>query len=146
MASVGQALAHRGPDASAEWVDDEQGVAFAHRHLSIIDVSPAGAHPMVFASGRLVLCSNCKVYNASDIHAVIAAQLAADGPATGYDDKKIDERTYIINSVVSEVAIHQQGKDLALVPAAKKCQANGSHILLCKKPLSKCGAPCTTEI
>ena len=38
-------LSHRGPDADGVWVDQNTGVAFGHRRLSIIDLSPMGAQP-----------------------------------------------------------------------------------------------------
>ena len=56
-------LTHRGPDANGVWADEAQGVAFGHRRLSIIDLSSAGAQPMVSASGRYVLTYNGELYN-----------------------------------------------------------------------------------
>ena len=40
-------LRHRGPDADGVWVDADAGVAFGHRRLSIVDLSAAGAQPMI---------------------------------------------------------------------------------------------------
>jgi asparagine synthase (glutamine-hydrolysing) len=57
------AIAHRGPDASDTWADAGAGLAFGHRRLSIIDLSPAGAQPMTSAEGRYVLSYNGEVYN-----------------------------------------------------------------------------------
>ena len=37
-----RAIAHRGPDDSGLWIDEEVGVGFGHRRLSIVDLSPAG--------------------------------------------------------------------------------------------------------
>ncbi len=57
--------------------------------------------------------------------------LAADGPSTGYDDKQIDETTFVVNSVVSEVTTVQQAQDLALVHAAKLGESrNFSHFIV----------------
>jgi asparagine synthase (glutamine-hydrolysing) len=61
LARACAALARRGPDAEA--VFREPGVAFGHRRLSILDLSPAGAQPMQSPDGRYVIVHNGEVYN-----------------------------------------------------------------------------------
>ena len=56
-------LAHRGPDDVGVWVDPIPGVAFGHRRLAIIDLSPTGHQPMTSACGRYVLVFNGEIYN-----------------------------------------------------------------------------------
>lgn len=70
-------LAHRGPDESGLWVDEANGVALAHRRLSILELSPAGSQPMISASGRYVVSFNGEIYN----HLALREELAAAGAA-----------------------------------------------------------------
>ena len=60
---MGHAILHRGPDAGAEWVDEPSMLALAHRRLSILDLSPAGAQPMEDVGGRFVIVFNGEIYN-----------------------------------------------------------------------------------
>ena len=66
-------LAHRGPDAQGVWLDDDAGLALGHTRLSIIDLSPAGAQPMLSACGRFAIAYNGEVYNAEDLRSNLAA-------------------------------------------------------------------------
>lgn len=68
-ADMATSLHHRGPDAGGVWVDPGAGLALGHRRLSIVDLSPAGAQPMVSADGRWVIAYNGEVYNADALRA-----------------------------------------------------------------------------
>lgn len=57
------AIQHRGPDDAGVWCDSENGVAFGHRRLSIIDLSPLGHQPMCSANERFVIIFNGEIYN-----------------------------------------------------------------------------------
>lgn len=73
------ALHQRGPDASGTWSDPSAGVALAHARLSILDLSPAGAQPMVSPNGRFVIVFNGEIYNHSRLRdELVAAGLAPE--------------------------------------------------------------------
>ena len=56
-------LKHRGPDASSEWLSSDGHCWLGHARLAILELSPAGAQPMVSASGRSVIVFNGEIYN-----------------------------------------------------------------------------------
>ncbi len=65
---LSEAIAHRGPDSSGVWANGH--VAMAHRRLSIIDTSPAGAQPMTTGESpepRLVIAYNGELYNDAEL-------------------------------------------------------------------------------
>ena len=66
---------HRGPDASGVWASDDHRVVLGHRRLAVVDLSPAGAQPMVSRDGRYVIAYNGEIYN----HASIRKKLLAEG-------------------------------------------------------------------
>lgn len=63
LRTMGDTIAHRGPDDAGVWVDDELTVGLIHRRLSIVDLSPAGHQPMASNSGRYILVFNGEIYN-----------------------------------------------------------------------------------
>jgi len=82
LATMAGTIAHRGPNDEGVWLDDEAGIGFAHRRLSILDLSPAGHQPMSSADGRFVISFNGEIYN----HAELRAELEQGGkaPAEGW--------------------------------------------------------------
>jgi len=64
---MADAIAHRGPDGWDSWADPAAGIAFAHRRLAVIDVTPTGAQPMVSIDGRWVITYNGEIYNTAEI-------------------------------------------------------------------------------
>ena len=68
-------MVHRGPDDEGSWVSDDGRVAFGHRRLSIVDLSPAGRQPMSNEDGSVWITYNGEVYN----HAELRPELEARG-------------------------------------------------------------------
>jgi asparagine synthase (glutamine-hydrolysing) len=67
-------MAHRGPDGAGVYVDPNRSIGLAHRRLSIIDLSEAGAQPMRTEDGALSIVYNGEVYNHLDLRADLAAR------------------------------------------------------------------------
>lgn len=72
-------IVHRGPDDAGVWLDEANGLALAHRRLSILDLSPAGHQPMVSASSRYVIAFNGEIYN----HLSLREALEKHAPSPG---------------------------------------------------------------
>ena len=64
---MSDAIRHRGPDGDGVWTDAMHGIAVSHRRLSIVDLSPTGAQPMVSHCGNLVMVYNGEVYNTAEL-------------------------------------------------------------------------------
>jgi asparagine synthase (glutamine-hydrolysing) len=71
LARMNDAMLHRGPDASGTWESETDshgwGALLAHRRLSILDLSPAGAQPMVDPVTGHVVVFNGEIYNFADL-------------------------------------------------------------------------------
>ncbi len=62
LRAMGDALRHRGPDDDGFWTCRTSGIGFAHRRLSIIDVS-GGHQPMANEDESVVVVFNGAIYN-----------------------------------------------------------------------------------
>ncbi len=56
-------IAHRGPDASGEWLSEDGCFWLGNTRLAILDLSPTGAQPMVDSATGNVLVVNGEIYN-----------------------------------------------------------------------------------
>lgn len=63
LREIRDAMTVRGPDGAGLWITDDGYMGLAHRRLSIIDLSDAGAQPMASADGRLHIVFNGEIYN-----------------------------------------------------------------------------------
>ncbi len=73
-------MVHRGPDASGVWASEDHRVVLGHRRLAIVDLSPAGAQPMLSRDERYVISYNGEIYN----HGMIRKKLLAEGRVPGF--------------------------------------------------------------
>jgi asparagine synthase (glutamine-hydrolysing) len=67
-------MAARGPDDVALWVSADDCCGLGHRRLSIIDLSSAGAQPMVSADGNLVVTYNGELFDHSALRSGLEAR------------------------------------------------------------------------
>lgn len=77
LRAMSSAMAHRGPDAEGFWLDAHDGIGLAHRRLSILDLSEAGAQPMLSVSGRYVVVFNGEIYNHLSLRQDLEVEAAA---------------------------------------------------------------------
>jgi asparagine synthase (glutamine-hydrolysing) len=68
---MGDALAHRGPDAEGFW--SEPGAGLVHRRLSIIDLA-GGDQPIANEDGSLQVVFNGEIYNFHELRAGLEAK------------------------------------------------------------------------
>ncbi len=60
---IREAMRPRGPDGAGLWISQDKRVALAHRRLSIIDLSEAGAQPMGTPDQSVWVVFNGEIYN-----------------------------------------------------------------------------------
>lgn len=69
LSAMSALIAHRGPDGDGVWSDRDGIVGFAHRRLSIIDLSDSAAQPMS-GHGGLTVTYNGEIYNYRELRDV----------------------------------------------------------------------------
>ena len=74
LAGMSEKIQHRGPDDQGIWVADDASVGFAHRRLSIVDLSTAGHQPMHSQDQRYVLTFNGEIYNYVELRQELEGQ------------------------------------------------------------------------
>ena len=73
VTAMAETLVHRGPDDSGVWVHAEDGIALAHRRLSIVDLTETGRQPMAGEDGRFWLTYNGEIYNFLELRSQLEA-------------------------------------------------------------------------
>lgn len=77
---MNERMYHRGPDDCGVWSTEDHRVVFGHRRLSIVDLSSAGAQPMVSHNGRYIIAYNGEIYNCD----LIKERLLREHKVTGF--------------------------------------------------------------
>lgn len=63
------AMAHGGPDDEGFYSHRDNGIAFGHRRLALIDLSAAGHQPMFYDERKYVISFNGEIYNYRELKA-----------------------------------------------------------------------------
>ncbi|MHB9073538.1 MAG: asparagine synthase (glutamine-hydrolyzing) [Desulfobaccales bacterium] len=71
---IREAMQSRGPDGAGLWLSQDKRVALAHRRLSIIDLSDAGAQPMGTADQSVWVVFNGEIYNYRELRKFLEAK------------------------------------------------------------------------
>ncbi len=67
-------MCSRGPDGAGIYLNSDERLGLAHRRLSILDLSEAGAQPMASADGSLVVTFNGEIYNYPELRRGLEAR------------------------------------------------------------------------
>jgi asparagine synthase (glutamine-hydrolysing) len=93
LTEIRDAMVHRGPDGGENWISNDGKVGFAHRRLSIIDLTTVANQPMSNENGRLWVVFNGEIYNHSDIRAELK-QLGGHEWKTDHSDTEVILHAY----------------------------------------------------
>ncbi|MBL6932866.1 MAG: asparagine synthase (glutamine-hydrolyzing) [Rhodospirillales bacterium] len=75
LVSMGNSMAHRGPDGEGTWISPDGNIGLAHRRLAIVDLSDKAAQPMSDGHDKAWITFNGEIYN----HALLRIELEKAG-------------------------------------------------------------------
>ncbi len=84
--SISDGMIHRGPDDAGLWINENNGICFSHRRLSIIDLSKAGSQPMTSLNKRFTIVFNGEIYNNWELRVELQKSLNYSFPWRGNSD------------------------------------------------------------
>ena len=71
-------IRHRGPDSRGEWSSSDGRTWLGHTRLAIVDLTEAGAQPMIDPVSGNVLSYNGEIYNHAEVRAALKAAQAGE--------------------------------------------------------------------
>ena len=74
LVTIRDCMAARGPNGAGLWMSPDRRLGLAHRRLSIIDLTEAGAQPMMSTSANCVITFNGEIYNFEELRAQLIAR------------------------------------------------------------------------
>lgn len=74
LEAMSSAMAHRGPDGSGVWLQEDGQCGLAHRRLSIVDLSERGHQPMGTPDETVWLTFNGEIYNFPEMRQALEAK------------------------------------------------------------------------
>jgi asparagine synthase (glutamine-hydrolysing) len=74
LVAIRDQMTARGPDGAGLWFDAKRRIGLGHRRLSIIDLSEAGAQPMLLPERQLAISFNGEIYNYRELRAALERQ------------------------------------------------------------------------
>ena len=92
--TMGKTLTNRGPDDFGSWADRNNGIAFSHTRLAILDLSQEGKQPMVSHTGRYIMVYNGEIYN----HLELRGELEKEGHKTHWRGHSDTETLYLASN------------------------------------------------
>ena len=68
-------LRHRGPDAQAQWIDENGHVGLTHTRLAIVDLGESSDQPYHYSNGDFTIVFNGEIYNWAELNRILQVDL-----------------------------------------------------------------------